>query len=304
MLVYIHLAPPCGTASAARGIPVPGCPEDMQPTPLRSKEFPNGLPGLAGLNLLKVEKANSLYRATFKIVEFCVLHKILVSIENPLNSLFWLTAPMVKLFQLCQGFHVIFDSCMMGGQRDKATLWWCNQDVFTALALRCSRDHPHKSWRPVFDKTLKRFNFPTADEAAYPEILCDRVANLVDLALQQHGFEKLMDLEQQIHHQRSTATNSILMGLLPRGRKLLPLVSEFQFYSLWAVPPHFAAEALEKLLHNFPKGARIVHRKLVHGGGLRVCDSRTSDESGFRNNGNPFTCEWFHWRLVRIAESV
>ena len=121
VLVYIHLAPPCGTASAARGIPVPGCPEDMQPTPLRSKEFPNGLPGLAGLNLLKVEKANSLYWATFKIVEFCVLNNILVSIENPLNSLFWLTAPMVKLFQLCQGFHVIFDSCMMGGQRDKAT---------------------------------------------------------------------------------------------------------------------------------------------------------------------------------------
>lgn len=72
VLVYIDLAPPCGTASAARGIPVSGCPEDMQPTPLRSKEFPDGLPGLPGLNQLKVEKANCLYWATFKIVQFYV----------------------------------------------------------------------------------------------------------------------------------------------------------------------------------------------------------------------------------------
>ncbi|CAL1164077.1 unnamed protein product [Cladocopium goreaui] len=146
VLVYIHLAPPCGTASAARGIPVPGCPQEMQP------------------------------------------------------------------------------------------------------------------------------------EAAYPEILCDRVANLVDQALQQCNFTKLQTLEQQIHHQRSTATNSILMGLLPRGRKLLPLVSEFQFYSQWLVPPHFPAEDLDKLLKTFPKGARIVNRKLMHGGDFRVCDSVLKDE--------------------------
>ena len=278
VLVYIHLAPPCGTASAARGIPVPGCPEDMQPKPLRTKEFPDGLPGLSGLNQLKVEKANALYRATFKIVQFCIIHNILVSIENPLNSLFWHTKPMVELFELCEGFRVVFDNCMMGGQRDKATLWWCNHQIFSPLALRCSRDHVHKNWTPVFDKTNKRFNFPTADEAAYPEVLCDRIANLVDQALQVCNFTKLQNLEQQIHHQRSTATNSILMGLLPRGRKLLPLVSEFQFYSQWLVPPHFSAEALDKLLQSFPKGARIVNRKLMHGGDFRVCDNVLNGE--------------------------
>ena len=249
VLVYIHLAPPCGTASAARGIPVPGCPQEMQPAPLRTKEFPDGLQGLTGLNLLKVEKANALYRATSIIVQFCG-----ILVLNSLNSLFWLTKPMVELFELCEGYRVVFDSCMMGGQRDKATLWWCNRQIFSPLALRCSRDHPHRNWTPVFDKTNKRFNFPTAEEAAYPEVLCDRVANLVDQALRQRNFTKLQNLEQQIHHQRSTATNSILMGLLPRGRKLLPLVSEFQFYSQWLVPPHFPADGLDKLLKTSPKG--------------------------------------------------
>ena len=83
VLVYIHLAPPCGTASAAREVPVPGCPQDMQPAPLRSKEFPDGSPGLTELNLLKVEKARALCCATAVIIKFCVLHGILVSIENP-----------------------------------------------------------------------------------------------------------------------------------------------------------------------------------------------------------------------------
>ena len=49
----IHMAPPCGTSSAARNIPIKrklrqkGAP---QPRPLRSHQFPDGLPSLKGLN--------------------------------------------------------------------------------------------------------------------------------------------------------------------------------------------------------------------------------------------------------------
>ena len=42
----------------------------MQPAPLRSKEFPDGSPGLTELNLLKVEKARALCCATAVIVKF------------------------------------------------------------------------------------------------------------------------------------------------------------------------------------------------------------------------------------------
>ena len=38
------------------------------------------------------------------------------------------------------------------------------------------------------------------------------------------------------------------------------------------------AEKLDKLLKTFPKGARIVNRKLMHGGDFRVCDSMLKDE--------------------------
>ena len=66
-LVAVHFGLPCGTASKARDRPISqvlqrqGVPS---PAPLRSAEYPLGIPGICGLNKLKVEKANELYRFT------------------------------------------------------------------------------------------------------------------------------------------------------------------------------------------------------------------------------------------------
>jgi hypothetical protein len=54
----VFVAPPCGTASAARNIDIPG--EDP-PKPLRSFEQPDGISGLSGLDLVRVSAANVLY---------------------------------------------------------------------------------------------------------------------------------------------------------------------------------------------------------------------------------------------------
>ena len=54
----VFVAPPCGTASAARNIDLPG--EDP-PKPLRSFEQPDGISGLSGLDLVRVSAANVLY---------------------------------------------------------------------------------------------------------------------------------------------------------------------------------------------------------------------------------------------------
>lgn len=62
---YLHAAPPCGTASRARERRMPfrlrkrGAPE---PKPLRSEKFPHGLPSLQGLDKIKVDKANAIYK--------------------------------------------------------------------------------------------------------------------------------------------------------------------------------------------------------------------------------------------------
>ena len=73
-----------------------------------------------------------------------------VSVENPLNSFAWLCDGIDDLFRLDLGFESVFDHCSHNGLRDKATLWWCSDNVFMPLAIRCTRDHQHALWQPVF----------------------------------------------------------------------------------------------------------------------------------------------------------
>ena len=60
----LHAAPPCGTASRAREKALPQSvlrTGIRRPMPLRSNSFPEGLPNLRNLDLLKVQLANSIY---------------------------------------------------------------------------------------------------------------------------------------------------------------------------------------------------------------------------------------------------
>ena len=94
----VNLGLTCGTSSRARELTIPesmrkaGVPE---PPPLRSAQYPLGVPGLAEHHRKRVESANSLYRLAIEIVVFCYVHGIIISIENPANS--WLWAALVAL---------------------------------------------------------------------------------------------------------------------------------------------------------------------------------------------------------------
>lgn len=104
---------------------------------------------------------------------------------------------------------------MMGGDRDKSTLWWCSDNTFQSFNLMCTGDHTHKSWEPTISAT--GLHYPTAEEAAYPMLLCERVAHL-------------MNTSAALHH--------VHIGFPPRGHKLKPLVSEFSEYRTWIFPCH------------------------------------------------------------------
>ena len=271
-ICLIHFAPPCGTCSAARKRKLPAAiAAKLQqagvtpPQPLRSEAFPMGLPGIAGLDLYKVKQANTLYHTTKRLALLAISLNIRVSIENPTNSLFWLTSPIVELLSIHPGFHNVFHSCMMGGDRQKQTTWWCNDDFFASFHLRCTQDHPHKPWTPTL--TNDGVHYPTKDEAEYPKLLCQRVAALLVSELQTKGIELPSTLQEQVSSRRTTAINSVAMGLLPRGQKLRPLVSEFGDYVTFVVKPETDAS---RILGTLNKGARITDRKLLWGGDSRV----------------------------------
>ena len=124
-ILLVHLAPPCGTCSAAtskrhKSLEAAGY---NLPKPLRSKEYPMGLPSLRGLDAAKVTSANALYEVTFQIASSCIDLQLTVSIENPENSLFWDAVPIQGPLAKCNGHHNVFQSWMIGGDRDKQTKW-------------------------------------------------------------------------------------------------------------------------------------------------------------------------------------
>ena len=174
-IALVFIAPPCGTASLARkrklfkwarkGFKIP--------VPLRNAQFPDMLPGLRSLDKKKVELANQLYAQVTRISIMCISLGLLVVIENPVTSLYWLTSFFLELKAYCSGHNVDFHSCCHGGQRPKHTRFWVSQQVFRQLSMFCDGSHWHKPWTPK--RVGNRLHFTTADEAAYPPLLCQRL---------------------------------------------------------------------------------------------------------------------------------
>ena len=148
-VVGISLAPPCGSASRARSIPVkgkqPGDPEP--PRPLRPNQYPNGLPFLCFVDRLKISKANKLYHLTAKLIQWAVEEDCLFVAENPQFSFFWQTSFIQAVVGLMD-FRV-FQSCQYGSSRPKRTMLGFNAEEFQCLNKMCpgvSKTHKHEKW--------------------------------------------------------------------------------------------------------------------------------------------------------------
>ena len=91
----VWFAPPCGTACAARSVrrmDSRGRPALLDPQPLRSKAYPDGILGLSGKDAAKVAAANALYHFVTGAVSKLDAQRISWAVENPSNSLMLLVA--------------------------------------------------------------------------------------------------------------------------------------------------------------------------------------------------------------------
>jgi hypothetical protein len=164
---YVHLAPPCGTFSRAREIPVSG-----GPLPLRDTLRPAGLPGLTQAERARVDAANRVAKACLKIIQRCLNKGIYFTVENPANSLIWKYAGFSVLYKIYQ--HVVFDACMHGSKRRKATRMLTNCVQMAALNRECDGRHEHLPWG------REQGNWATASESAYPYLLCRRMFDIMN----------------------------------------------------------------------------------------------------------------------------
>ena len=214
--IYVHFAPPCGTASRARFIKRKG---RYNPPILRTDQNPDGLPNLSPLHTAKVASANLLYQRTQELCRLCVQHGVFFSIENPARSFMWDTTYMVKFLKEVPHFDTCFHHCMYGSARRKHTRLVHNLAAVCEMEFLCDNQHAHEPWG------VSQNGWATAEETAYPWPLCRKLAALVALQLQDHGLKcptptfatqtsQLDALRQQTETQASA--------------KGLPWVSEFK----------------------------------------------------------------------------
>ncbi|CAE7237184.1 unnamed protein product [Symbiodinium sp. CCMP2592] len=218
----IHLGAPCGTSSKARGRPLyngqPG------PQPLRSSEFPLGLPSLkpGSVEATRVKLANRLYAFTYRILRYCLERDIVVSLENPANSFLW---EVLQAFEPQGVAHrilprlqsIIFDLCCHGGFRPKRTKLLATPGCFEPLRALCDGKHMHKPWGQIVE--FGSIRYATKDEAAYPALFASRFASCVE--------RKALSLGLNLCRRPSPKDLSLAM-LGRQNKRHQPLVSEYQ----------------------------------------------------------------------------
>ncbi len=245
----VFMAPPCGTCSLARSIPIPG--EDNAPQPLRSLFEPDGFPFLTGQDADRVSQANVLYQFVADTVELCCKLNKLCMLENPANSLFWHVSPIAESEAVQSLFFQDHQACAYGSSRPKWTRLAANFVQVHSISQVCPQNHFHEPWGLVTKGNKKVF--ATALEVHYPKGLCEAIASAFELKLLQSAACP-----------PSNAQAAASTGVQSAKPKMPPLVSEFKTKVCvlmtqtdeicWPKATIDIADA--KLLHKLPVGGK------------------------------------------------
>ena len=251
----VFLAPPCGTSSAARLIPIANM--KNPPKPLRTPEQPDGVDSLQGRDFLRVGLANKLYHLVADIFRECVRLGILVMVENPRGSLFWQTSFWTDLQADVTIYHQDHQACAYGSERDKWTRMCASFPEVSFICKTCDGSHSHAPWgvqmvdgKPVYATSL---------EVHYPKQLCDAIrdAFLLNFAKQGLSLDSPLTLQQQA----TTATYKQLAT-----SKVPPVLSEFS-HKLCLLYLH--DQVVWPSLNITPKSLKLLHKSDLGRNGVK-----------------------------------
>ena len=137
----------------------------------------------------------------------------------------WVTKWMKRLISKYNLFAVNFQQCMHGGLRDKWSTFVTNMEELKVLQRVCNGGHKHAPWGVTLEG--HKYRFHTADEAEYPALLCNRIAEAISTAAIAAGVQPC----QQPTSKKRKAPDPSLMasaGKQPKGNRHPELISEFQ----------------------------------------------------------------------------
>ena len=210
-VLYVHFAPPCGTASEARSIALSS--SHHGPPPLRSLAKPMGLDNLTRHQQERVKTANFLYEWTCDMIRALHCRGVGWSVENPAGSLMWVTVPFVQLQAAISSFLAFsFHACMFQAERKKdAAIWTSVPELRLALERKCDNQHAHKPWGLVGPN-----QFATAEECAYNVELSRTWAQAIADYAQRFNIvpEPQTFDEVRAHSSKAPKINQAMLGLL------------------------------------------------------------------------------------------
>ena len=225
--LWVHFGIPCGTASRARcrrlSAKVHG------PPPLRNSKYPDGIPGIKGLHLIKLRAANRLYSFMRKLILQLNKAGIVWTVENPLTSLLWETSYWSEIAVATDPFYCELHNCMFGGQRLKRTCLASNNKAIMALNILCDGRHEHAPW------SMTNGVFDTALEAEYTPMLAKALASVILEAIaSEYKLPNVVQFSKKLklsHFQAIAAakqpTKSMSMHMVPEFSHIL-VVSNLQ----------------------------------------------------------------------------
>ena len=229
LLLWIHLAPVCGTASRARDIRR----FHNDPKPLRSEDWPEGLPGLSPKELERVSLANRLFKAACDFFLLACSRGVLVTMENPKNSYFWWTKWVQRLLSSVQTFTADFQVCMMGGDRDKWTRLLANVEEISAMNIACDKSHQHAPWGFAFDSEGRQV-WATALESQYPKKMCVVLTSIVLEVAASRGLElQASQLSLDKNPLASAVQAQMSSDRQPKPSKVPPIVPDFSSVAIF-----------------------------------------------------------------------
>ena len=308
-VAWVHLAPPCGTASLARTIPVPG--STFVPQPLRSRDEPEGFANLSGSDKVRVDAANCLYMWCCSIFFLCTLKGIICTLENPRGSLLWCTKWWLEVQRAIQLYAGDFQACMLGSSRPKWTRIVANTHHIERLNLECSGDHEHAPWGKTFDPDTGKLVWATSLEASYPRPMCVALVQCVLEGLMGAGIRMPPKVISDISSDPHLVSQSLqtIVEKQPRGAHMPPIVPEFSGIQEILVAPttESPCELLHKLPATFtygdiavPKAAKLLRRS-QQGSTQGRGESSGSDGNHKMVFGLPWTVEDFTKAAVLAA---
>ena len=168
---FIWAALDCSDKSRIREIPRQHANGKAMPGPLRSEEFPMGLPGLQGHDKERVAASNE--AAEFILGELR-LHQSRGGTsgrENPANSLHWYTPTEKGMFKQGTWWDKHYDACSLQGvRRKKQCIRHDVEEIRLWPDMRCRHGHHPQEWTPQVNKDGKTW-YPSKEEAEYTACL-------------------------------------------------------------------------------------------------------------------------------------